>query len=130
MRKDKKLIINPAESEIVEKIFDLYYKGKSYQQISNIFNEEKVLNKKWYDTTILKILSNPLYKGDFISGTRSGNPILYENVVEPIISKKLWKECQEQTRKNTRNYTRRNDYIFFQKINCKSIFSITSIICC
>lgn len=94
MRKDKKLIINPAESEIVERIFNLYYKGKSYQTIANIFNEEKVLNKKWYDTTVLKILSNPLYKGDFVSGTRTGNPILYENVVEPIISKKLWEECQ------------------------------------
>ena len=124
MRKDKKLIINPAESEIVERIFDLYYKGKSYQQIANIFNDEKVLNKKWYDTTILKILSNPLYKGDFISGTRTGNPVLYENVVEPIISKKLWEECQEQTRKNTRNYTRRNDYIFFQKIICPNCHKI------
>lgn len=49
-----------------------------------------MLNKKWYDTTILKILSNPLYKGDFISETRTGNLVLYENVVEPIISKKLW----------------------------------------
>lgn len=124
MRKDKKLIINPAESNIVEKIFDLYYKGKSYQTIANIFNDEKVLNKKWYDTTILKILSNPLYKGDFVSGTRAGNPVLYENVVEPIISKKLWEECQEQTRKNTRNYTRRNDYIFFQKIICPNCHKI------
>ncbi len=124
MGKDKKLIINPVESNIVERIFDLYYKGKSYQQIANIFNDEKVLNKKWYDTTILKILSNPLYKGDFISGTRTGNPVLYENVVEPIISKKLWEECQEQTRKNTRNYTRRNDYIFFQKIICPNCHKI------
>ena len=124
MRKDKKLIINPAESEIVERIFNLYYKGKSYQQIANIFNEEKVLNKKWYDTTILKTLSNPLYKGDFVSGARTGNPVLYENVVEPIISKKLWEECQEQTRKNTRNYTRRNDYIFFQKIICPNCHKI------
>ena len=118
MRDNKKLIINPAESEIVERIFDLYLKGKSYQAIANIFNEEKVLNKKWYDTTIQKILGNPLYKGDFISGARTGNPVLYENVVEPIISKKLWEDCQEQSRKNTRNYTRRNDYIFFQKIVC------------
>lgn len=118
MRDNKKLIINPAESEIVERIFELYLKGKSYQAISNIFNEEKVLNKKWYDTTIQKILGNPLYKGDFISGARTGNPVLYENVVEPIISKKLWEDCQEQSRKNTRNYTRRNDYIFFQKILC------------
>lgn len=118
MRDNKKLIINPAESEIVERIFELYLKGKSYQAIANIFNEEKVLNKKWYDTTIQKILGNPLYKGDFISGARTGNPVLYENVVEPIISKKLWEDCQEQARKNTRNYTRRNDYIFFQKIIC------------
>ena len=118
MRDNKKLVINPAESEIVERIFDLYFKGNSYQKIANIFNEEKVLNKVWYDSTILKILSNPLYKGDFISGGRVGKPVLYENVVEPIISKELWEECQEQTRKNTRNYTRRNDYIFFQKILC------------
>ena len=118
MRENKKLVINPAESDIVKKIFDLYLRGNSYQTISNIFNEEKILNKKWYDTTILKILSNPLYKGDFISGKRIGKPVLYENVVEPIISKNMWEECQEQARKNTRNYTRRNDYIFFQKIIC------------
>ena len=124
MRDNKKLIINPAESEIVERIFDLYLKGNSYQKIANIFNEEKILNKKWYDTTILKILSNPLYKGDFISGGRTGTPVLYEGVVEPIISKNLWEECQVQTRKNTRNYTRRNDYIFFQKIMCSKCHRI------
>ncbi|MEG1597687.1 MAG: recombinase family protein [Bacilli bacterium] len=117
-RDNKKLVINPLESEIVGRIFDLYLKGNSYQTISNIFNKEKVLNKKWYDTTILKILSNPLYKGDYISGKRNGTPVLYENVVEPIISKKLWDDCQVQTRKNQRNYTRRNDYIFFQKVLC------------
>lgn len=119
-RLDKKLIIDPNEKEIVERIFDLYLKGNSYQTISNIFNKEKVLNKKWYDTTILKILSNPLYKGDYISGKTKGTPILYENVVEPIISKELWEDCQVQSRKNQRNFTRRNDYIFFQKIECPS----------
>ena len=124
MRDNKKLIINPAESEIVERIFDLYLKGNSYQKIANIFNKENILNKKWYDTTILKILSNPLYKGDFISGGRTGAPILYKGVVEPIISKTLWEECQVQTRKNSRNYTRRNDYIFFQKIICPNCHKI------
>ena len=95
MRDNKKLVINPAESDCVRRIFDLYLKGNSYQKIANILNKDNVLNKKWLDTTILKILSNPLYKGDFI-----------RNVVEPIISKKLWEECQVQTRKNTRNYTK------------------------
>lgn len=117
-RDGKKLIIHPIEKDIVIRIFNLYLKGNSYQTISNIFNKENVLNKTWYDTTIIKIISNPLYKGDYISGGRNGKPILYENVVEAIISKKLWEDCQEQARKNTRNYTRRNDYIFFQKITC------------
>ncbi len=124
MRDNKKLIINPNESDIVLRIFDLYLKGNSYQRIANIFNKENVLNKKWYDTTILKILSNPLYKGDYISGGRTGTPVLYEGVVEPIVSKKMWEECQIQTRKNTRNYTRRNDYIFFQKIMCSKCHRI------
>ena len=124
MRNNKKLIINPNESDIVLRIFDLYLKGNSYQRIANIFNKENVLNKKWYDTTILKILSNPLYKGDYISGGRTGTPVLYEGVVEPIVSKKMWEECQIQTRKNTRNYTRRNDYIFFQKIMCSKCHRI------
>lgn len=124
MRDNKKLIINPNESDIVLRIFDLYLKGNSYQRIANIFNKENVLNKKWYDTTILKILSNPLYKGDYISGGRTGIPVLYEGVVEPIVSKKMWEECQIQTRKNTRNYTRRNDYIFFQKIMCSKCHRI------
>ena len=124
MRNNKKLIINPNESDIVLRIFDLYLKGNSYQRIANIFNKENVLYKKWYDTTILKILSNPLYKGDYISGGRTGTPVLYEGVVEPIVSKKMWEECQVQTRKNTRNYTRRNDYIFFQKIMCSKCHRI------
>ena len=124
MRDNKKLIINPNESDIVLRIFDLYLKGNSYQRIANIFNKENVLNKKWYDTTILKILSNPLYKGDYISGGRTGTPVLYEGVVEPIVSKKMWEECQVQTRKNTKNYTRRNDYIFFQKIMCSKCHRI------
>ena len=46
MRDNKKLIINPAESDIVKRIFDLYLKGNSYQKIANIFNKEKILNKK------------------------------------------------------------------------------------
>jgi len=34
----------------------MYLEGKSYQQIANIFNQEKVLTpKKWRDSTIQKI---------------------------------------------------------------------------
>lgn len=50
---------------IIERIFSLYLEGNSYQQISNIFNKEKVLNKSWYDTDIEKIINNRIYMGDY-----------------------------------------------------------------
>ena len=77
MREGKKLVINPAEKDIVERIYDLYSKGYTYSNIANIFNEENILNKKWRDTSIQKTLANPLYKGDYISGARVGNPVYY-----------------------------------------------------
>ena len=42
---NKKTIIDPATAPIVKRVFDLYLQGKTFLQISNIFNEEKVLNK-------------------------------------------------------------------------------------
>ena len=117
-RENKKLVPNPLTKDIVVRMYQLYFEGNSYQKIANIFNKENVGNKKWRDNTILNMIENPIYKGDFIHGKRTNHPTYYENVVEPIISKKLWEDCQEQSRKNARNYTRRNDYIFFQKIIC------------
>ncbi len=35
----------------------------------------------------------------------------YENVVEPLVSKELWKQCQVQKRKNSRNYKQDKEYI-------------------
>lgn len=45
-------------------------------------------------------------------------------MVEPIVSKELLEEYQVQTKKNTRTYQRRNDYIFFQKILCPNCHRI------
>ena len=39
---NKKTIIDETTKPIVERVFNLYLEGKSYQQIANIFNEEKV----------------------------------------------------------------------------------------
>lgn len=53
---DKKLVIDYATKDVIVRIFDLYYNGYSYQKISNLFNEEKVLGKdNLRDSTILKL---------------------------------------------------------------------------
>ena len=116
---NKKLIPDEATKDQVIRIFNLYYQGNSYQTISNLYNKEKVFGKtNWKDSTILKIIENPIYKGDFIHGKRTKNPTYYEDVVEPIISKELWEECQLKKKMNSRNYKRNEDYLFLQKLKC------------
>ena len=116
---DKRLVIDYSTKDIVVRIFDLYYNGYSYQKISNLFNEEKVLGKdNWRDSTIVTILENEIYKGDFVHGKRTKNPTYYEDVVEPIVSKEMWADCQVQKKKNSRSYQRTLTYLYLQKLKC------------
>lgn len=121
---NKKTIIDETTKPVIERIFKMYLEGKSFQQISNIFNEEELLNpKKWKDTTIQKIIDNKIYMGDYeqfkrIAKNKQIEPVVYMNVVEPIISRAMWEECQHQKEKNQRTYTRDRVYLFFQKIQC------------
>ena len=116
---NKKLVIDYSTKDVVVRIFELYYNGNSYQTISNILNEEQVLGKtNWRDSTITAILENEVYKGDFVHGKRTKHPTYYENVVEPLVSKEMWKDCQAQKKKNSRAYQRTLTYLFLQKIRC------------
>ena len=118
-RVNKKLVPDSLTKDIVIRIFNLYFEGNSYSTIANIFNKEKILGKtNWKDTRILKILSNELYKGDYVSGKTINKPVYYENVVEPLVSKELWENCQAQKKKNQKNYMRTQTYIFLQKLRC------------
>ena len=116
---DKKLVIDYSTKDIIVRIFDLYYNGYSYQKISNLFNEEKLLGKdNWRDSTIQTILENEIYKGDFVHGKRTKHPTYYEDVVEPIVSKEMWEDCQVQKKKNSRSYQRTLTYLYLQKLKC------------
>ena len=120
---NKKTIIDPATAPIVKRVFDLYLQGKTFLQISNMFNEEKVLNKNWKDTHIERIINNRLYMGDYemykrLKEWKNVEPVIYMNVVEPIIPRYIWEECQAQKIINQRTYTRDRVYTFFQKLKC------------
>ena len=118
-KKNKKLVPDPLTKDIIVRIFDLYLEGKSHQAIANIYNKEKVLGKtNWYDSTIQKILSNELYKGDYVNGKRKKHPTYYENVIEPIVSKEKWESCQYQKLRNARHYERTATYLFTNKLKC------------
>ena len=116
---NKKLVIDYTTKDIVIRIFDLYYNGMSYKKISNLLNKEKVLGKdNWRDSTIVGIIENEIYKGDFVHGKSTKNPTYYEDVVEPIISKEMWEDCQVQKKKNSRSYQRTLTYLYLQKLKC------------
>ena len=116
---DKKLVPDPLTKDIVIRIYNLYFEGKSYYNIATIFNEEQVLGKtNWKDTGILRIISNEVYKGDYVHGKRTNHPTYYKDVIEPIVSKEMWENCQVQKKKNQKNYMRTQTYIFLQKLKC------------
>ena len=116
---DKKLVPDPLTKDIVIRIYNLYFEGLTYNTIAKLFNKEKVLDKtNWKDTSILKIITNVIYKGDYIQGKTTRNPRYFSDVVEPIVSKELWDSCQVQKKKNQRNYMRSQTYIFLQKLKC------------
>lgn len=121
---DKRMVIDNSTRPYVEKIFDMYLEGKSFQQIANYFKENNIYPKKnWKDTTIQKIIDNKIYMGDYEQYKRIGKqenlePIVYMNVVEPIISRAKWEECQKQKERNQRTYTRDRVYTFFQRLKC------------
>ena len=113
------LVPDALTKDTVVRIFELYHNGMSYQKISNLFNKDKVLSKEnWRDSTIVNILQNEIYKGDFVHGKRTKKPTYYKDVVKPIVSRELWEECQVQKKKNSRSYMRNLTYLFLQKIKC------------
>ena len=120
----KKVRIDETTKDIIVRIFNLYLEGKSYQTIANILNEEKVLSpKKWKDSKIEKIINNRIYVGDYerfkrIAKEQGKEPVIYPNVVEPIITRAMFEDVQIQKEKNQRAYCRDRVYIFMQKMIC------------
>ena len=118
-RVDKKLIPDPMTKDIIIRLYDLYLEGKSYQTMANIYNKEKVLGKtNWLDSTISRMMTNEIYKGDYVHGRRTNHPNYYENVVEPLVSKQKWEDCQYQKKRNARHYERTATYLFTNKLKC------------
>ena len=75
-------------------------------------------NGKMISRLLMSVSQNEIYKGDFIHGKRTKNPTYYEDVVEAIISKEMWADCQVQKKKNSRSYQRTLTYLYLQKLKC------------
>ena len=123
--KDKVLRVDNGTKDIVLGIFKLYLEGKSVWQIANILTTDKVLNKKWNDSSIASIINNRIYVGDYEKNkTKNKEPEVYMDVAEPLISRAMWDDIQIQKEKNKQAFCRDRVYIFFQKLQCPECGSI------
>ena len=112
---DGNLVIDPEQAEVVRRIYREYLSGYSMDGIAKGLESDGILTgagkKKWYPTTVKKILMNEKYYGDallqktyttdFLSKKRVRNtgivPQYYvENDHEAIIPKELYLLVQEE----------------------------------
>lgn len=133
----KKWVIDEEEAKIVKEIFDLCLNGKTYFQISNILKEKypKVVSKKktdtetgreetiyraWSDSSISKILNGKYYIGtyEYRRNVENKETVELVDVVPKIIDEDVFYKCQENIKRNMRNYYREKQYLFMQKLVC------------
>ncbi|MNW42731.1 Transposon Tn3 resolvase [compost metagenome] len=109
------LVINEKEAEIVQRIYEEYLDGKSYQAIARGLMRDHIKTvtggDTWWDSSITLILTNEKYYGallqqktvtvDFLTHKRVRNKgqeqqYLIENNHEPIVSKELFEAVQKE----------------------------------
>jgi len=124
---NKQLVIDPAEAEIVKRIYREYLEGASLHQIGHGLEADGILTAagkpKWRAETIRKILKNEKYIGDallqktytidFLSKKRVINngivPQYYvENSHEAIIPRELYMQVQEELVRRANLHTGKN----------------------
>ncbi|MBU0990939.1 MAG: recombinase family protein [Proteobacteria bacterium] len=105
-----RLLVNPDEALVVQKIYDLYLTHQSLIVTARELNDIGLATKSWttkkgkaregkrFDKgKVHKILTNPIYLGKLTNGDE-----LHEGEHEAIIDRKKWTDVQKILRRNSR----------------------------
>lgn len=144
--KDKgHLIPDPNTAFIVREIFDLAKKGKSTGYIADYLNEKGYItpskyknrnckcNDKWTISSVLNIITNPIYTGDMIqskstrlnykSSKAISNPkskwIIVKNTHEPLVSKSVFNGLGNSAKRTNMTNMGREKELLENLIYCK-----------
>ena len=114
-RLKSKLVISSSNKEIVLRIFSLYMRGQGAGRIAKQLNYEKLYRrngKEWEKGNVLDIVSNPIYKGEYIynrrvSRTKKPNPESewVKIKVEPIVDEETFNLVQRIREQNAPQVT-------------------------
>lgn len=132
---DGKYIINPAEAEVVKKIFRMYADGKSYVDILSaigtvtgkrgrpigknslhgILNNERYIGVYTWNKRITKVM------GKWAGGKPNPNIVRIENAIPAIIDDETWGKVEIRMRDNKRNAANKakHNYLLSGLIECE-----------
>lgn len=106
------LVIDEDNRKRVEEIFEMSLKGNGAVTIARHLNELGIKKNhyktKWIGNNVLKILKNPIYKGE-----RIRNGVKYE--VEPILDAGYWQKVNDNLQNNKVNRGARATHFYLLK---------------
>lgn len=120
---------NELEAPIIKKAFELYLQGKGYYQIAKKFNSLGYRTKngvRFQTTTIIRLLSNEIYRGYFVYGDQSKmkniKPTLVKAInIEPIIDNETFLRVKKIREAHATRFCKkyaRDIFVFAAKIQC------------
>lgn len=106
-----RLQIVPDEAPVVRRIFDLACEGRAVRVIAAMLTAEGVSSPRggrWAKTTIIRVLTNPAYRGCHVTGAWVAEPgsrtfrfnldhpgaVVVEDAHEPIVPREIWEAAQ------------------------------------
>ena len=116
-RKDKKLIINKKESEIVRLIFENYLETGSINEVYDLLKEKNIKNRQGKNPSknhLALILRNIAYTGKIKYASQ-----IYQGIQQPIISEELFELAQKTHKRRIRKFRVYRDFLLGGLIHCK-----------
>ncbi len=113
---DKKLVVNEDESLMCKHIFEFFFEHKRKRTVARLMNEKGYRTRKgnkFTDSTIRRILSDPVYKGlhrmnysrmskDGVREIKPKEEWVFHKV-EPIVSLELWNNVDSIIQKQSKS---------------------------
>ena len=116
-RKNKRLVINKKEAEIVRLIYETYLETRYIERIYNLLKEKNIKNrqgKTFSKQLIALILRNITYTGRI---NYAGQ--IYQGLHQPIISEELFELAQQAHRRRIRKFRIYKYFLLGGLIRCK-----------
>ena len=116
-KKDKKLIINKKEAEIIRLIFETYLETCSINDLYDLLEEKNIKNRQgetFSKAHLALILRNIAYTGKIKYAGQ-----IYQGIHQPIISEELFELAQKTHKRRIRKFRVYKNFLLGGLIRCK-----------